>query len=864
MFRLTLKSIWSHKVRFLLTGVAVVLGVAFIAGSFVFTDTLTKIFDEIVSSANAKVDAVVRSNQKVESTFGEQRSPISETVLPAVRESAPGVEATGLVEVFPRIVGRDGKPVGQGSNGPPTLGYSWSTVPGLNPWRLLPGSQAPVKDDEIVLDEGTAKSAKFNVGDTVTVLTPQAKQYRLVGVAKFGQSTSLAGASIVLFTGPEAQRISQLPGQFSIILATEGGVDSAQQQQLVNQIAAGLNERGVTGVEVVTGDTYRKEQQNQFQQFISAFRVALLVFAFISLFVGTFIIFNTFSIVIAQRLRELALLRAIGAAGRQITLSVLGESFLVGVLASIVGTLVGVGLAFLLRSLLNAIGASLPAGELILQPRTFVVAIGIGVLVTIGSSIVPAIRAARTPPVAAMRDLPDTASARPIIRVFVGIVVTIVGFVVLGLGLFADIDNSVYAVGVGAGVVFIGVFILGPVIAAPFSRFFGAPVRAWRGISGQLAQENAIRNPRRTATTAAALMIGVALVALITIFAGSLNATVDQVVSSSFRSDFVVNTEGFPGMSPEYATKIRALPEVAPNGVAPLRVGFRNSIIVDNKPKATILLASDPKALVNVFDLGGEGDISAMTGNQLAVSKRVAKERGWKICSEVLVKFTQEDQEPSTIPFTIVALIRDDALGPRGGYIVPIDSAFGQYVRPVADYQLYVKLKPDADAVAARKQIQEIVKSDPAIKVQDQIQFRESRKSEVSQFVNVIYALLALALIIAFIGIANTLALSIFERTRELGLLRAVGMSRKQVRVTVRWESVIIAVFGTLLGLVLGLVFGWGLVRSLKDEGITVFAVPVGQLVVIVLVAWLLSIVAAALPARRASRLDVLDAIAHE
>ncbi|MFZ4583900.1 MAG: ABC transporter permease [Acidimicrobiia bacterium] len=864
MFRLTLKGVWAHKVRFLLTGIAVVLGVSFISGSFIFTDTLTKIFDDIVSSANARVDAVVRSSQKVETTFGDQRSPIGETALPAVESAAPGVQASGLVQVTPRLVGKDGKQVGAGGNGPPTLGYSWTEVPALNPWRLLPGSEPPRADDQIVVDEATAKSAKFAVGDTVTVLTPQSKPYKLVGIAKFGASTSLAGANIVLFTLPEAQRISQLPGQYSLILATEGGVDSAKQQQLVNQINDGLVAQGTANVEVITGDAYRKEQQDQFQQFIDAFRVALLVFAGISLFVGTFIIFNTFSIVITQRLRELALLRAIGAGGRQVTLSVLGESLLVGVLASIVGTFFGVLLTFVLRTALNAIGAKLPAGDLIIAPRTFVVAMSVGVVVTVGSSILPAIRAARTPPVAAMRDLPEAASARPLARTALGVLVTVIGFVVFGFGLFGKFDNSIYAVGAGAGIVFIGVFLLSPVISTPMSHTLGAPLRAWRGIAGQLAQENAVRNPRRTATTAAAVMIAVALVALITIFAGSLNATVDKVVSSSFRSDFVVNSGDFPGMSPDYLEKIQQLPEVEPDGVAPLRIGFQNSIIEKGKPKATLLLASDPKALAKNFDLGANDQIRNMSGNEMAVTKRIAQTNQWTIGSKVDVVFAQQGQAPTPVSYTIVALMRDDALGPRGGHIVPIDSAFGQYVRPVANFQVYVKLKPDANVKLARTQIQDIVKSDPSVKVQDQTQFRDARKAEVSRFVNIIYALLGLALIIAFIGIANTLALSIYERIRELGLLRAVGMTRKQVRVAVRWESVIIAIFGTLLGLVLGFAFGWGLVRALKDRGITEFAVPVGQLVVIVLIAWFLSVIAAALPARRASRLNVLDAIAHE
>jgi putative ABC transport system permease protein len=853
MGRLTIKGLLAHKLRFALTALAVMLGIAFLSGTLVLTDTVQRTFDNLFADVNAGTDALVRSKGEVDGEFGTLRERVPPELIPQI-EAVDGVEvAEGQLEFYAQVVGKDGDAVGNPGMGAPTFGFIWSRVPELNPFTLEPGSRPPETPGEVVLDKGTADKGDLEVGDTSSVLTQRgADEYTIVGIAKFGDADSPAGASVTLFTEPEAQAIADANGQFDDIAVVGDG--SVSQDVLRNRIAETLQGEGVRGIEVLTGAEVTKEDQDDVKEGLSFFSTALTVFALIALFVGSFIIFNTFSIIVAQRTREMALLRAIGASGRQVLGSVLAEAFIVGVLASAVGIVLGVGLSVLLKQLLDAFGLDIPAGGVVLEPSTIVISMLVGTVITVVAAVFPARRAARIPPIAAMRSVAAGSGVSSVRRTITGVVVTLAGVVVLCLGLFGDLDNGITFVGLGAFVVFLGVAILGPVLARPMSRVIGWPLPRVRGVTGRLARENAMRNPKRTAATAAALMIGVALVAFITIFAESTKRTIQVQVDRAFNADFVVTPGGFNfvGFSPQVAREVKRSDEFAVS--TPLRF---NQAVIDGNDE--FLAAADPDAIDRLFVLDPQaGEFSDMTPQGIAVSAKAANDNDWQLGSEVPARFgtgkTQLTVE--TIYGTGTREGLTDYFMTSAGYLAHYDDNLVS--------QVYANLADGVSPDQGRAALEEIIEPFPNLEVQDQTQFKADQAAQINQLLNLIYALLFLAVLIAGIGIANTLALSIYERIRELGLLRAVGMSRGQLRSSIRWESVIIAVLGSILGIVIALFFGWAVVEALKDEGITEFYAPPGQLLIIVVIAAFIGVIAALLPGRRAARLDILHAIAYE
>lgn len=852
MTRVTIKGLLAHKLRFALSALAVLLGVAFMSGTLVLTDTISKTFDDLFANVYQGTDAVVRSRDSIDVDFGgqEQRSRISADLVPQV-EGVDGVKtAAGFLQFYAQMVDKQGDAIGTPEQGAPTFGFNWVDDNQLNPYKLEPGSAAPSGADEVVIDKGTAKNNDFAVGDSIQILTPSPpKAYQIVGIAKFGDADSPAGASVALFDTAAAQAVSLAGDQFdSVNAVAETGVTEGE---LRDRIAAGLDD---TKLQVLTGTEITKEQQDQIQDNLKFFNTALLIFAIIALFVGSFIIFNTFSIVVAQRTREMALLRAIGASGRQVTSSVIAESFIVGLLASIVGLFAGILLSAGLKGLLSAFGFDIPAGGIVLTTQTVVISLLVGTLISVVSAIVPARRAARVPPVAAMRDVaaePRSHSGR---RVFIGVAITVLGILALFSGLFGS--SGIGFVGLGAFLVFIGVFVLGPVIARPASRLIGWPIDRWRGMAGTLARENAMRNPKRTSATAAALMIGVALVAFITVFAESTKASINSQIDNAFRADYVISTGGFgsfdAGFSPQLGDEVARLPQVAAS--TPLR--FNEA---DFAGSGDFFAAFDPATAGELFDLKvRQGAIEDLENGGLAVSSDEAESKKWRLGTDVPVRFPSGE---TTLP--IVAIYGNGAKDGLSDYAFSIDT-FNEHYTTQLDQQVYVKLASGVSPAEGRKVLDRVIKPYPNAELEDQSQFKASQADQINQVLNLIYALLFLAVFIALVGIANTLALSIYERTRELGLLRAVGMTRAQLRSSVRWESVIIALLGTLLGLVIGLFFGWAVVEALKDEGISKFSPPGGQLVIVVIVGGLAGVLAAIFPARRAAKLDVLRAVSTE
>jgi putative ABC transport system permease protein len=856
VFRTAVRGLVARKLRLITTSVAVLLGVAFMAGTLVLTDTIGRTFDELFADVNAGTDAYVRSADSLPGAWQGtvQRARVSADVLAAVGR-VPGVRtAEGTVEGYTQLIDKAGKAMGNPNTGAPTLGGNWRSVEQLNPFDLVEG-HAPEAGDEVVIDRGSAKSAHFVVGDTVQLLTPAGPgTARVAGIATFGTTDSPAGASYVLFPTARAQELLAEPGMFDGIAVV--AADGVTQAEVRDRIAAAVP----ADVEVLTGAEITAENQQDIKDDLKFFNTFLLAFALIALFVGSFIIYNTFSIIVAQRDRENALLRAIGASRRQVLGAVLLEATAVGLFASLAGLVAGVAVAAGLKALLGATGIDIPAGSLVVSSSTVVVSLVAGLAVSLASALFPARRAAKVPPVAALRDLAIDHSSRSTRRVIAGVVVGGVGAALLVAGLFGSADGAVAKVGLGATMVFLGVAVLGPVLARPLSRFLGAPVPALRGMPGALARENAMRNPKRTSATASALMIGVGLVGFITIFAASTKATINSVTDGLIHSDFIVDSGSFGdgGFNPALTQRLAAIPEVdmaTPIGVVPAEINRAGQDVV----------AIDPATFGAVFrpDIA-EGALSALGADGLAVLTRTAEDNGWHVGDTVPVRFAATGQQL----FTVRAIF--EFAGGNGG--VPFATASkGDFVisRAAAatnapdttDSKIFVTVADGVGTPQARAALEQATGDYPTADVQDRDQFKTEQSAQINQVLNLIYALLGLAVIIALIGIANTLALSIYERRRELGLLRAVGMTRQQLRATVRWESVIIALLGTGLGLGVGLFFGWALVTALREEGFDTFHVPVGQLAVIAVIGALAGVTAAVLPARKASRLDTLRAI---
>ncbi|HUF83344.1 MAG TPA: ABC transporter permease [Acidimicrobiia bacterium] len=854
MWRVTLRGLRARKLRLALTALAVLLGVAFMSGTLVLTDTISQTFDDLFADVYEGTDAYVRSKEAVEADFGPtQRANVPAELVGEI-EDVDGVEAAaGGVEFITPIATKDGDDViGNPGMGPPTFGRNWVDVDEVNPWRLEDG-RAPTGPDEVVIDKGSADEGDFEVGDRVTMLNPVGgpNEYELVGVVKFGDLARSGGATTALFETAEAQRVSGAEDAFDAISVV--GAGDLSQEELRDRIRDALRGRGV---EVLTGAEITEEDQSDIQDALSFIRIPLFVFAGIALLVGAFMIFNTFSIVLAQRTREMALLRAVGASQRQVLGSVVGEALTLGAFASAVGLLAGIALAVGLRAALAGFGFAISGADLVLEPRSLIVALAVGTAITAVAAVIPAWKASRVPPVAAIRDVASDTGRGLRTRLIAGGALTVVGATGLLLGLFADIDNRIYVLALGALLLFVGITALGPAFARPLSRIIGAPLPKLRGLTGHLARENAMRNPRRTSATAAALMIGVAIVGFFTVFASSAKATIDLQVDRAFTADFIVGTGtgfgGFTGFSPDLAEQVAELPEV--DASSPLR--FHEAEIDGS---SEFVVALDPSTGDELFELDvQEGSVPDVGEGALAISDTAADKHDWKIGSPVPVRFPNGEQE-----LTVRTIFGTGLEKGLTDYAISLATSDAGYPERV-DNQIYVKLADGVSEAEGRKALEEVTEPYATAEVEDRTEFKESFAGQVNQILGLVYVLLALALGIALLGIANTLALSVYERTREIGLLRAVGMTRRQLRSSVRWEAVIIAILGTILGLVIGVLFGFAVITALKEEGFEKFAAAPGQLVIVVILAGFAGVVAALFPARRAAKLDVLRAISSE
>ncbi|WP_051969820.1 ABC transporter permease [Kitasatospora azatica] len=848
--RLGLRSLRAHRRRLFGTFAAILLGVSFLAGTMMLSDTLHANFGTLFASADAGTDAVVRNADVLAApnTPGGVRAPVDLALadrlrgLPQVAAVEPEVQGAG------QLVGADGKPVG--GQGPPTIAGNWLTDTQLNPFHLAAG-RAPAGPGEAVINRGAANAGHLAIGDTTVVRTPDPVTVRIVGIAVFGDNADGMGPST--YTGlslADAERHLTPQGQGQASALRLRAAAGTSQQQLVDAIKPRLPQ----GVEAITGSAASAESNQQVSGgFLKLFTTLLLVFAGIALLVATFTIHNTFAIVTAQRTRENALLRALGAGRDQVLGATLAEALTVGLVASVAGLAGGIGVATGLKALFHAAGFSLPTGGLVVSGWAIALPLLTGTLVTLASALVPAVRAGRTAPLAALRetDVDRAASGRA------GLVRAALGTVLLAAGIPLAVEGatggpSVNLTALGAVTALAGVIVLGPVAAALAVRTLGAPLPRLRGVTGALARRNAARNPRRTAATATALMIGVAVVTLFTVFGASLKATLDTSVNSSFAGDLAISSPargaGGSGLSPKLADAVAAVPQVRE------AVGLGKGVArIDGHGR--VLDITDPSRFAGVVDLGRvDGQLDQLGGDGLAVSRAEAANRGWQLGRSVPVAFA----DGSTQQFTVRALYQGTGL--TGDYLMT-RQAWAPHRGQDSDTLVAVALKPGVSAAAGKAALQPVAASYGNPQVQTRAEYASTAASGIDTMLSLVYALLALAVLIALLGIANTLTLAVHERTRELGLLRAVGQTRAQLRAMVRWESVLVAAFGSVGGLGLGAFLGWALVKASDSAGTGSFALPPTQLAVVLLAGLLAGAVAGLRPARRAARLDVLRAI---
>ena len=836
--RQAFRNLLSSKLRLFLTSLAVVLGVAFVVGAFVLGDTINKAFDTVFETATAGTSVQVRG---VKTVSDADRQPVPFDLLPVVRRVDGVASAEGTVGGTAQIIGEDGKPAGIA--GPPALGFSWSDDPVLNPLRISSGAP-PRAADEVVIDQKTAEDEDFAVGDRVRIITTAGSdEYRLSGIAKFGEESNAGGATLAAFTPGTARRVFDATGYIDISATADAGVSQAA---LATRVQAVLP----SGYEAITGDQAAQDASDQFKQFVDIFRNFLLGFALIALFVGSFVIFNAFKITVAQRTRQTGLLRAVGASGRQIIGSVMIEAVLTGLAASVIGIVLGIAFAAGLRAAFNAAGAALPATTLQIAPRSLVAGLLVGMVVTVAAAILPAWKASRVPPIAAMHEVPDAGAPRA--RLIVSLALTIGGVALVLLGMLAPFSELVQRflfIGVGAVLLFIGAAMLTQYIARPLARVIGAPM-ARVGLAGRLGQENAMRNPSRTAQTAAALTIGVALVTGVSVFAASLNETFIGTLDKRVRADLVIFSSSQAPFSPAAAAALKEVPELA-NVTA-----WRDGEFRDDRGNNQGVAGVDPAQLAQMYDPGvKDGSIDALTGaGTVAVQEDYADDHDLTVGSTMRVLFAKSGR----VPLKVSAIYTDDT--------------FGQFFISLPEYERNFTTQEDTVLLArarggvspdqAKAQAETALADFPNLDVRTKDEYKDFIGSQIQDFLTLFYLLLAMAVIIAVFGIVLTLALSVFERTREIGLLRAVGLSRRSVRAMIRWEAIIVALIGAIVGLVLGVFLGAVSVSSIPE--FKALAIPWTSMIVFLVVAALFGVLAAILPARRAARLNILEAIQYE
>ena len=843
MFRIALKGILGRKARLVLTSLAVILGTAFLSGTAVFSATLNRTFDNLFSDVFRNVDSYVRSTQVIEADFGAEERQRIPAELIAMIEAVPGVgDVQGDIQAFARIIGKDGQPLGSEGAGPPTFGSVGEEFKGAL-WTISEG-KFPSNSTEVALDEASAKAGNYVVGDTVKVVAQAgSRNFTLVGIAGYGDVRSPGGATFALFDLATAQEFLAKPGFVdAILISGDGSVSDEELAQAINAVIPSSYK-----TETLTGAEITKETQDQIGSALSFFSILLSTFSYIALGVGSFVIYNVFSISAAQRQRENALLRAIGASKKQVTRALMIESVVVGLFGSTIGLFAGIGLSKALSALLKAASIDLPSGDLVVPSSAVVNTIVVGLIVTVASAWLPARRAGRVPPLAAMRETAIEVVALTRRRTQFGLFL-----IALGAAAIVAVTSGASNKWLGLGILFVfsGTITLGPVIARPVALLLGKPAEKLRGVTGTMARQNSARNPKRTSRTASPVLIGVALVTAVAALAASISSQIDGVFTQQFKGDYAINTNarGFGGLSPSLADDINALPEVErATGIGLLTVKIDG--------KGQYLTTINPATVEGVYDIGlTSGSYADLTPETIFVSQQYAENNDAKLGDTIAV--TLADAQVKTL--SIAGIYEFDELA--GKYTVSRDLTKDTTVITF-DLGVYIKIKSGVSEESARTALQAAVDKYGQGTLLSKREYIDSQSGQINQLLGLIYGLLFLSVIIAVVGIIITLLLSVFERQREIGLLRAVGMTKSQVRTTVRWESVITSLLGAVVGIVLGVGLGWVIVYALRDQGLSSFSVPVGTTVSILIMAFVIGILAAVYPAWRATRVNLLAAI---
>ncbi|EKX68988.1 ABC transporter permease [Streptomyces ipomoeae] len=846
MFRTALRNVLVHKARLLMTVLAVMLGVAFVSGTLVFTNTISDAFQKSSAKGFDHVDVAIRPEGRANEGGKVAEQPKLTPELLTKVEQVPGAEsAIGVVSGFTALADKDGKLIGGGfqSQG----GNLWGTDDPRYP--IEDGGRAPKGEDEVAIDAETADRAGYKVGDTIRisvdgpVLTPT-----ITAIFTTDDGNVAAGGSLALFDTATAQKLFHMEGTYDEIdVQAAGGTGQAQLKAAVDKVVPADTAYTTTGKELADS------QAEMIASSMSGLKNGLLVFAGIALFVGTFIIANTFTMLVAQRTKELALLRAVGASRRQVTRSVLIEAFVVGVIAAVTGLVAGVGIGAGMRSLMGTLDATVPDGPLIVSPGTVVTALLVGVLVTMLAAWLPGRRAAKIPPVAAMSSVHAKATTKSlVVRNTIGALFAGAGIATVLYATTMDGTESQITMGFGAVLLIIGVFVLTPLLSRPLIAAADPVLRVF-GVSGKLARQNSVRNPRRTAATASALMIGLTLITGMTVMAGSLQTSIGKMAADSIKADYVVSMANRNYLSPDVEKKLAATEGVT--ATSPLTNA--ESVIGD---ETEYLTGVNGSAIGELTDLTVDSGAFKVGGSDVVVDADTAKRRGWKAGSTFTAAFEGGQKQKLTVAGVYEG---NDLL--RG---ILLDSATLSERLPAsadpADMQVMVKTSAGVSD-ATKDRLEKALGSNPGIRVQD----RQDISNEIAQMftlmLNMLYGLLAMAVIVAVLGVINTLAMSVFERSQEIGMLRAIGLDRRGIKRMVRLESLVISLFGGVLGIGLGVFFGWAAGELLAAKMPTYeLVLPWARMAVFLLLAATVGILAALWPARRAAKLNMLTAIKSE
>ncbi|WP_406444771.1 ABC transporter permease [Streptomyces sp. NBC_01613] len=842
MFRTALRNVLAHKARLLMTVLAVMLGVAFVSGTLVFTNTISDAYQKSSAKGFDQVDVAVQAKYQENKGNKVGKTPeLTQAMLDRSGKVPGAASAIGVVSGFTAIADKDGKLIGGGfqSEG----GNYWGDKDARYP--LKTGS-APHGKNQVAIDSETARRAGYKVGDKIRisvdgpVLNPT-----VTGIFTTDDGNVAAGGSLALFDTATAQTLFGKPGTYDEIdvKAASGTSQSALKAELDKALPKGATE-------TTTGQQLADDQAEMISQSMSGLKQGLLVFAGIALFVGTFIIANTFTMLVAQRTKELALLRAVGASRRQVTRSVLIEAFVVGAVAGVTGLVAGIGIGAGLRSLMNTLGATVPDGPLVISPGTVASALVVGIVITMLAAWLPGRRAAKIPPVAAMSSVHAKATTKSLVlRNTLGALFSAAGVATVLAATTMDGSDGQAPMGLGAVLLIIGVFILTPLLSRPLIAT-AAPVLRVFGISGKLARQNSVRNPRRTAATASALMIGLTLITGMTVMAGSLQKSIDKMASSAIRADYVVSMANGNELSPDVDKKLNATDAVT--ATSPLRNAPSR---IDGTTE--YLTGVNGSAIGKLTDLKIDSGAFKVGGTQVVVDNDTAKSRGWKAGSS----FTAHYEDGRSSRLTVSGVYEGNEL--IQGILLD-NSTLTPHVTDPADMQVLVKTAGGASS-ATKDRLEKALGANPAIKVQDKKDLSNSIAKSFTLVLNMVYGLLAMAVIVAVLGVINTLAMSVFERSQEIGMLRAIGLDRRSIKRMVRLESLVISLFGGVLGIGLGVFFGWAAGELLGTKMPTYeLVLPWARMALFLLLAATVGVLAALWPARRAARLNMLAAIKSE